>query len=115
MQRLHETAMLELCHTSLELIDPVSHFKVAFSNCRSLNLHFDDIRHDKNLLSTHIFGLAETRLHQPDNDIDYATKGYCLIRNYQIGCNTCKRPPHGLLVYVKDDIIITQDRKYSSL
>ncbi|MCG7875518.1 MAG: AAA family ATPase [Candidatus Thiodiazotropha endolucinida] len=114
MQRLNETAMLQLCHTSLELIDPISHFKVAFNNCRSLNLHFDDIRHDKNLLSTHIFGLAETRLHQQDNDNDYAIEGYCLIRNDQIGYNTSKRPPHGLAVYVKNDTIVTQDRKYSS-
>jgi hypothetical protein len=114
MQRLHETSMLELCDTSLELIDPVSHFKVAFNNCRSLNLHFDDVRHDKNLLSTNVFGLAETRLHQPDNDRDYCIKGYCLIRNDQIGYDPCKRPPHGLAIYVKYDIIITQDKKYSS-
>ena len=33
MQRLKETAKLESCDTSLGLIDPVSHFKVAFNIC----------------------------------------------------------------------------------
>ncbi|XP_053376955.1 uncharacterized protein LOC123529214 [Mercenaria mercenaria] len=84
MQRLHEISILELCDTSLE--------------------------HDRNLLSTHIFGLAETRLNQPDSDSDYAIEGYCLIRNDQIGYNPCKRPPHGLAIYVRDDTVITQER-----
>ena len=100
--------------TSLELIDPISHFKVAFNNCISLNLHFDDACNDRNLLSTNIFGLAYTTLCESDNDCNYEIEGYHLILNDQTGHSTGKRPPHGLAIYAKDDIIVTQDRNYSS-
>ena len=106
--------LVELCDTSLELIHPVSHFKVVFNNCRSLNLHFDDVCNYRDLLSTNIYGLAETRLYESNNDCDYEIEGYDLIRNDQTGHNTCKRPPHELAIYTKDDIIVTQDIYYSS-
>ena len=114
MQRLHNTASLKLCFISLESIDSTSHFKIAFNNCRSLHLHFDDIKQDHNLLSAHVFGLAETRLHGADNDSDFAIEGYHLIRNDQIESSADKRPPHGIAVYVRDNITVTKQKMYTS-
>lgn len=64
MERLYQNAMLKLCYTPLESIDSNIHFKVGFNNCRSLHLHFEDIKHDQHILSTHVFGVVESRLHE---------------------------------------------------
>ena len=37
--------MKEMCDTSLDLIEQMSHFKIVFNNCRSVHLHIN-IRND---------------------------------------------------------------------
>ena len=77
-------------------------------------MHFDDVKYDQNLLSSHIIGLAETRLHQFDNNCDYQLHGYKLIRNDQETNSMGHRPPHGLAVYVKNDVQITSEFLHTS-
>jgi hypothetical protein len=116
MERLLKDASLELCYVPLESIHVFSNmdFKIAFNNCRSLNKHFIDVKHDQGLLSCDIIGLAETRLHENDNDSSYQIQGYHLIRNDQCTTSTSERPPHGLLIYVKDDVLIKSTDSFSS-
>ncbi|XP_060603693.1 uncharacterized protein LOC132756597 [Ruditapes philippinarum] len=116
MKRLLKDASLELCYVPLESIHVFSNmdFKIAFNNCRSLNKHFIDVKHDQGLLSCDIIGLAETRLHENDNDSSYQIQGYHLIRNDQCTTSTSERPPHGLLIYVKDDVLIKSADIFSS-
>ena len=114
MERLRNTAGVQLSYISFEAVDSQTHFKLAFNNCRSLHLHFDDIKYDQNLLSSHIIGLAETRLHQFDNNCDYQLHGYKLVRNDQETNSMGHRPPHGLAVYVKNDVQITSEFLYTS-
>lgn len=75
--------------------------KVAFNNYRSLHKHFDDVKHDQNHLSSHIIGLAETRLCNYVNTADCSLDGYQLLRNVQATSSVSCRPPHGIAVYVK--------------
>ncbi|XP_060603545.1 uncharacterized protein LOC132756482 [Ruditapes philippinarum] len=116
MERLLKDASLELCYVPLESIHLFSKmdFKIAFNNCRSLNKHFIDVKHDQGLLSCDIIGLAETRLHENDNDTSYQIQGYHLIRNDQCTASTSERPPHGLLIYVKADVLIKSADRFSS-
>lgn len=58
--------------------------------------------------------LAETRLHGTDNDRDFAIQGYHLIRSDQMESSAGKRPPHGMAIYVRDDTVVTKQKKYSS-
>ncbi|XP_060573123.1 uncharacterized protein LOC132731041 [Ruditapes philippinarum] len=116
MERLLKDASLELCYVPLESIHLFSKmdFKIAFNNCRSLNKHFIDVKHDQGLLSCDIIGLAETRLHENDNDTSYQIQGYHLIRNDQCTASTSERPPHGLLIYVKADVLVKSADCFSS-
>ena len=114
MERLRNTAGFQVAYVSFESVNPQTHFKITFNNCRSLHLHFDDIKYDRNLLSSHIIGLAETRLYQFDNSCDYQLHGYKLIRNDQETDSVGRRPPHGLAMYVKNDVQITSEFHYTS-
>ena len=114
MVRLHQDATLQLCYTPIDSFSPCTYFKLSFNNCRSLHLHFEDIEHDQRLLSTHIIGLAETRLHQHDDSASYQLNGYSLIRNDQKIDLVRQRPPHGLAVYIKDDVSVREKIIYSS-
>ena len=66
---------------------------------------FDDVKCDKNLTLSHVFGLAETRLHEHDDSFDFDINGFQLIRNDQVGGSLARRPAHGLAVYVQNDIV----------
>ena len=114
MKRFYDEAMLKLCYIPLDSVDSSSHFKVAFNNCRSLHKHIEDVRNDYNLLSAHVIGFAETRLHQNDDTIDYNIHGYRLIRNDQETNIQANRPSHGLAIYVNDDVGVTPVLSYSS-
>ena len=49
------SAKLELCDVPFDPIDSKSNMKFAFNNCRSLRLHYVDIKHYQALLSSHAF------------------------------------------------------------
>lgn len=114
MERLCQNAILQLCYVPFESVDSTLHFKLAFNNCRSLHLHIKDIRHDQTFLSSHVFGLAESRLHQSDINHDYKIDGFTLIRNDQMTNCRAKRPPHGLAVYVNENSRIISEVSFSS-
>jgi hypothetical protein len=114
MQRLHQDAVLKVDLSPFQSINSSALFKLAFHNCRSLHLHFDDVKCDKNLTLSHVFGLAETRLHEHDDSFDFEINGFQLIRNDQVGGSRVKRPAHGLAVYVQNDTLITREMKFSS-
>ena len=44
MQRLYDHAGLDLCYIPLDTIDAISHFKIAYNNCRSLHKHINVTR-----------------------------------------------------------------------
>ena len=46
MDRLFREAKLDLCFTPFELVDSNVHFKVSYNNCRSLHLHYEDVKAD---------------------------------------------------------------------
>ena len=59
-------------------------------------------------------GFAETRLMQKDENCVYTIHGYQLIRNDQNQNQQTVRPPHGLALYVRDDVIISKCKCCSS-
>ena len=62
IERLHQSTMLDLWYVPFDSIDSKSKMKFAFNNCRSLPLHYEDIKHCQALLSSHAFGVAKSRL-----------------------------------------------------
>lgn len=104
IKRLQQESMLQLCFTPFVSVDLNTHFKVTFNNCRSLHLHFDDVKADENVLSSHIVALAESRLCSRDPDANYMIPGFTIIRNNCTVINPALRPAHGLVVSLKDCI-----------
>ncbi len=83
MERLRQHASLQLCYTPFEHLDSNQFFKIIFNYCRSLYLHFDDIKVDHDVLSSHIAAFAGTRLCSKDADENYSIAGFSVIRNDQ--------------------------------
>ena len=113
MQRLYDHAVLDLCYVPLDAIDSNSHFKIAYNNCRSLHKHIEDIRCDKSLL-LYIIGISESRLCQTDDTNSYAIEGFTMIRNDQSPSNNIIRPPHGSVLYAKNDVTIVNSFSYNT-
>ena len=57
-----------------EEFDP-SHFKIVSLNTRSLNAHIEDIKHDKDLLTSNVICLQETWLNEQHKSGDFALDG----------------------------------------
>ena len=76
---------------------------IVFKNAQSLHLHFLLIRNDETFIDADIICLAETRLHQNDQDADYSIKGFFpVIRCDRYARIPNIRPAHGLAMYVKN-------------
>ena len=108
MESLESEAKLQLCYTPLDTVNSDEHFKIVYNNCRSLHKHFPDVAVEQNIISSHVMGFAETRLMQKDENCVYTIHGYQLIRNDQNQNQQTVRPPHGLALYVRDDVIISK-------
>ena len=108
MERMRQTALLNLCFVPFETLDLQKYFKTIFNNCRSLHLHIDDIKSDNNVLSSHIAGFSETRLWSRDKDENFMIEGFQLIRNDETCTEMTTRPSHGLAVYVRHSIKIKE-------
>ena len=78
--------------------------KVGFHNTRSLHAHIEDIKSDHDLTAMAIFVIAESRLCSKDDDITYSIPNYKLFRNDQRVTGNQNRPPHGIAVYVHDQV-----------
>ena len=114
MRRLKSESMLNLCYTPLDTVNSKEHFKIIYNNCRSLHKHFEDIVQDQNILSAHVIGLSETRLVKRDCALNYTIPGFQLIRNDQVQQKDTTRPPHGLAIYIKDDVDVLNQYCYST-
>lgn len=90
MERLRIESELKLCYVPLESLDSDLHIKIAFNNCKSLHLHFDDVKNDQGLLSCDVFALAESRLTDTDISSDYQIESFTCLRNDKI--NTSNSP-----------------------
>ena len=107
-ERLESEPKLQLCYTPFDTINLDEHFKIVYNNCRSLHKHFPDVAVEQNIITSHIMGFAETRLMQKDKNCVYTIHGYQLVRNGQNPNQQTVRPPHGLALYVRDDVIISK-------
>ena len=104
MERLRTEARLQLCYVPVYAMDS-STFTFVFHNVRSLHRHFIDVAADPNYASANIVAVAESRLVHSDNDEEYALPGFYIIRNDQIHFSQQQhRPPHGLVLYIKEHL-----------
>ncbi|KAK3087854.1 hypothetical protein FSP39_011503 [Pinctada imbricata] len=113
MKRLREEAKLELCYSSLYSID-LYHFKLAFNNARSFHKHFSDISIDPNILAADAIGIMESRLCNSDDNETYAIDGFEMYRCDQNIQTSGRRPSHGLVLYMKDDLECKKILRHSS-
>lgn len=98
IERLRRERQLVGCVPSLESFQP-DVLKVCFHNCRSLQKHFEDFKHDRNLLSADIIGLAETRVWD-------ATDSRYVIEGYNFMCASNEQSTHGLCIYYRSTLNI---------
>ena len=101
MERMRRDANVTLCYrpVSLNECDLVT----VFQNVQSLRLHMPLVQTDSTFLNADVICFAETRLHEDDQDIDYAMEGFLpVIRNDQVDKQHQKRPSHGLAIYVRN-------------
>ena len=101
MERLRKDSCLELSFR------PVSTYEcdlvTVFQNSQSLRLHLPLIQNDFSFTDADIICIAETRLYQHDQDVNYSIKGFLpIIRSDQEAMAIGIRPPHGLAMYVKN-------------
>jgi hypothetical protein len=70
---------------------------VCFHNCRSLQKHIDDIKHDHNLLCADLIGFVESRVS------DELTGRY-EIDGFKVLSSTWSQSSHGIAIYHKENI-----------
>jgi len=77
---------------------------IAFHNVRSLHAHFADLSSDPNHTSANVLCCVESRLQPSDLDSQYCLPEHSLLRFDQPNRQPHVRPPHGIAIYVKEDI-----------
>ena len=114
-EELRQYNPLKLCYTPTYHIKKTNPNKlvISFLNARSLNLHFEDMKVDQNFTSTDIMFFAETRFKTTDTNQKFHLDNYTIYRNDQT-INSSQRPSHGMLCYINNNIIINQQKKFSS-
>ena len=108
MERLRKEASMKL--TYKPVISYNCTLVTVFQNAQSLRLHLPLVKTDNTFTDADVICLAETRLYQRDQDIDYAIDGFLpIIRNDQKKTHSI-RPSHGLAIYVKNchEVISTE-------
>jgi len=105
MTRLRENKKMQQCYTPVYCLNQ-TYLTCLFQNIRSLRSHKDEFFADPNVQASSILCLVETWLTHTDSEDNYQQTGYQMFRadGVQVG-NT--RPHRGVLVYVKDDILVT--------
>ena len=114
MERLRKDSCIELSYR------PVSTYEcdlvTVFQNSQSLRLHLPLIQNDFSFTDADVICVAETRLCQHDQDVDYSIKGFLpIIRSDQDARAISVRPPHGLAIYVKNCHETLSKDKFESL
>ena len=101
MERLRRDACITLCYRPVSRIE--SGLIIVFQNSQSLRLHMPLVQSDRTFLNADVICFAETRLHENDQDTDYAMEGFLpAIRNDQCDNAPHMRPSHGLAIYVRN-------------
>ena len=112
MCRLRKDARLKLCYTPVYCL-PSNVLKVVAQNARSFHKHFTDIAADPNFLSADIILISESRLMNSDDAVSYALPHFSAVRNDQSCTSGGNRPAHGLVMYLRDDMIISNLSQFS--
>jgi len=114
MARLRNDAAMKLSYVCPRNLSS-DFMKVAYLNSRSLHAHIDDIRTDHNLNDMDIFVISESRLYPNESDMLYTVDNFDIIRNDQKCFAGPNRPPHGLVVYIKNKLTpFTKQFTYST-
>lgn len=98
MDRLYSEATLHSCLPLLQNLN--EDFKLLYHNCRSLHLHINDMKLEKNLISADIIAISESRLKPSDDAECYELQGFSTYR-YDDEKYTSGRPYHGIVIYSK--------------
>ncbi|CAC5376968.1 unnamed protein product [Mytilus coruscus] len=115
LHRLRTDATLQLCFKPLYNLSS-NYFKVVFNNSRSLHAHFNDLKSDPNILDADVIGIAESRLISTDENDDFHVPGFePPVRLDQKQTNFNTRPPHGLVLYYRNDRILHNTVTFSTL
>lgn len=75
-------------------------FVVAFNNIRSLNLHFQDVVHSKNVTAADVVAFSETRLKPYVKVKDIELNGVRLFRNDKRSATSLTGSFHGTAAYI---------------
>ena len=113
MKRLRENACMKLCYVPLYLVEE-NRLKVAINNARSYHKHFPDVSVDPNILAADVIGIMESRLCHIDAIDTYRIHGYDIYRCDQQIQSRCRRPSHGLLLYVRNGFDCTEISQHST-
>ncbi|VDI80100.1 Hypothetical predicted protein, partial [Mytilus galloprovincialis] len=114
LHRLRTDATLQLCFKPLYSLSS-NYFKVVFNNSRSLHAHFNDLISDPNILDADVIGIAESRLISTDeNDHVHIPCFETPVRLDQKQTNFKTRPPHGLVLYYRNDCILHNTVTFST-
>lgn len=105
MERLRTYKLIAQVPPCLNSFDS-SGTKVCFHNCRSLQKHIDDFRHESNLMSADIIGLVETRLWG-------ALEERLAVDRFDVISASKEHSPHGLAIYYKQTLDIHHIHVYS--
>ena len=113
MDRLRREACVSLSFKPVSSYE--KDFVTVFQNTQSLHLHFPLLENDSTLTDADMICLAETRLQQNDQNLDYSIKGFHpIIRNDQKPKVHDLRPSHGLAIYVKTCYEIISVNRFST-
>ena len=113
IERLRTEALMKLCYTPLYIVGD-NFWKFVFHNTRSLHAHIQNVKADPNITNADVIGIAETKLCSTDSNAEYNIPGYTLlVRNDQRWDKT-GRPPHGLAMYVRSDIVVEETLRLST-
>ena len=83
--------------------------KIIYNNCRSYKKHYCDIQANYNMMAADIICIAETRLAPADKVVNLNMKDYKL---YCLDQAVVGHTYHGLIVYVNDNICVSNAITY---
>ena len=88
--------------------------KVLFHNARSVHANFIHLKNDPNITSASVVAFAESRLIHSDPSTSFSLPDYQVIRFDQVQGNPSQRPPHGLIMFIRNSVKILEKTFYRS-
>lgn len=83
-------------------------FKIVFNNAQSVHAHFQELRNDPNIKAADIVAFAESRLKPSDPSQNFSLPGFQLIRHDQLTNFNAQRPPHGLIMFIRENVRVLE-------